>query len=1009
MSESEGREATALPPPDPALARNNQGSRAWQRHVIRWSTIIIILGLTLLPAASLAYILATTGANNLSSDDGPFISRFLGQILEGTYHWQDFPRDTFYNTHSLFLPGLVYLALAYFTHLNVYVALYVGLVLAAFKLLLLHSALTKSIQGVKNWERWLLLPVLAALVFSLSQISTYEHTMSAIAGGLSQLGFALGLWALTRFPGQWRALALMAIGGVAATLSSGAGLIMWPSFLVGLILLGFRKVGHYVFLFAAAVLSAMPYLFFLVLYPRQTTRPHATLLSAFDYLFVIDAIGRPFINGIGLNYSRIEISLLIGSLGIATGVVILSLLILVDRKRRALNLARSAPALMLIAFSLLATWQISLFRDQIAPWYTSLSMLFWIGLVGLIYVLWVNQAIRPPQESHRRLPSVLVARLLSAVVIGGLIFLYASSNLSYTDKTVLLRTRSPASAACLRNYRTAPTYCEDTLVIWQTGNPHYIENLAQPLERNHLSVFAPRQQWTLQGDFILDSVKIYQTPGVPDIRWSEDLTNSPVDWRDYRHLNLLLHSPNAVTWTVSLPPNVEQADFHSAVAISQSAPVDPAADGVQFETYLTREGEGERLIFDQHLDADQHQWHPFSIPLSAYAGQTITLRLTSNAGDNVAGGWAMYRYPYIDLVVNPGKDGDTAVSSKPFIPTLSDADARVDPTDSNLWQISDMQPAATVTEEYTMGRAPGMGYRRPLDLCLADYTHFYVRMAVQKDFQVVLRISYELKGGVIQSLTIPVFPDGETHEYTYDLKLLELDQRARLTGLLLSPFRTKGFTGESWLKIYDFRLIRGSNPSCKESKVPPRPATGSTGINSDAIATTIDLIRLANSPQAHKEPEDPRQNADLVKLSTFTIEGDTRRVLFMHPTSAVTYTMQLPLGAHLETSLALDPWTWQPGKGDGVEYVVYLKAADGAHKLVDRYIDPKNNPGDRKWQDLSIDLSAYGGQEITLTLTTLPGPRGDTTYDWSGWANPKIVVLTSENSGSKPQSKKLAK
>ena len=984
--------------------------KPWQRRALRWAAISVIVALTLLPAAGITFILATTGANNLSSDDGNFINKFLGQVLEGTYHWQNFPRDTFFDPHSLLFPGLVYLGLAYFADSNVYVALYLGLLLAAVKLLLLHSALTQTNQTRKGWERWLLWPLLAALVFSVSQISSFEHSMPAVTGGLSSLGFVLGVWGLTRFPAQWRGVTLMVVGGVVASFSSGAGLVMWPIFLLGLIFLGFRKVGHYAFWLTAAALSAVPYLYFLFIYPRPGSH-QSTLLSVFNYLFVIDTLGRPFVNGTGLNYSRMPISVWIGSLGIALFVIILSLLILLDRERRKLTLAQSAPALMLIAFALLTTWQISLFRDQIAPWYTTLSIVFWIGLLGLTYVLWVNHATNAAQGRQRHWAIPLIARLLGVVVVGGLICLYASSNFSYTDKTLLMRTRAPASAACLRNYRTAPTYCEETLVIWQLGDPHYIERLAQPLERNHLSVFAPRQEWTLQGDFILDSVKIFETPGIPDIRWSEDLTATPVSWRDYRHLNLFLHTPNAISWTVSLPPNVEQADFHSAIAISQSTPFDPVADGVRFEVYLKREGGVEESIFSQYLAPGQRQWQPFTIPLSAYAGQTVTIRLTSSAGGNVIQDWAMYRYPYIDLLLNQGKDVDTAVSSKPFTPTLTDADARFDTTDSNLWQTSNMQPAptaTTATDTWTIGQAPRMEYNRPLDLCVADYTHFYARLAALANYPIVLQITYKLKDEpeFVRWVTIPLFADGEMHEYTYDLKLLELNQQARLTGIRLSPVRAIAFSGETWVKISDFRLIRGSNPSCQGPQVQPTLVAGNGDGKSRQMATVVDLIGLANSSQAHKQPEDPVKNAPLVSVSTFTIEGDTRRVLYMHPTSAVIYTLRLPIRAHLQTSLALDPQTWQPGKGDGVEYMVYLKAADGrSHKLFDRYIDPKNILDDRKWHDLSIDLSAYGGQQVALTLTTLPGPRGDTTYDWAGWANPQIVAVQTEDSSSKPRSK----
>jgi MFS family permease len=987
--------------------------KPWQRQALRWAAITVIVAVTLLPGLGIANILVTTGANNLSSDDGIFNSRFLDKVLDGTYHWQNFPRDTFFDPHSLLVPALAYIGLAYFADSNVYVALCLGLLLAAVKLLLLHSALTQTNQKRKRWERWLLWPLLAALVFSLSQISSYEHSMTAVGGGIMSLGLALGVWALTRFPGQWRGVTLMVVGGIVATLSSGAGLIMWPTFLIGLIFLGFRKLSHYAFWFTAAALSAVPYLFFLFLDPRRGSRAQSTLQSPFNYLFMLGTLGRPFANGINADYSsEMPIPLRIGLLGLALGVMGLALL---WQRRRTRALAQSAPALMLVVFSLLTIWQISLFRGGIPPWYTFISIIFWIGLLGLAYAMWTNAAVGPDPGRRGYKLQYLIARVWSVVVVVGLVLLYVSSNLTYADKTVFLRTRAPASAACLRNYRNAPTYCEETLVVWPLGKTGYLPMLAEPLERHHLSVFAPQQEWTLQGDFILDSVRIDETPGIPDIFWSADLTATPVAWRDYRHLNLFLHTPNSISWTFSLPSNVERADFHSAIAISQSVPFDPTEDGVQFEVHIKPEGGADELAFGQYAAADQHQWQPFTIPLSAYAGQTVTLRLTSSGGANITGDWAMYRYPYIDLRLDPAKDAP-AVPAKPFIPTLTAADVRFDITDSNLWQTSNMLPMSAEIEgvkAWTLNSDPSMQFNRPLDLNLADYTHFYLRLAASPDnYPMTLQILYRLSDApaLARRITIPLFADGEMHEYTYDLKLLELDQRVRLTGIGLGPAREGPFTGMSWMKISDFRLIRGSKPADQGAQAQPRLAAGTLDSNDHQMTTVADLIGLTNSPQARKQPDDPVKNADLVRVSAFTIAGTTRQVLYMHPASAVTYTLRLPTHAHLQTSLALDPQTWQVGKGDGVEYIVYVKAAGGSsRKVLDRYIDPKNIVDDRKWHDLSIDLSAYGGQQVALTLTTLPGPRGDTTYDWAGWGNPQIVVFETEDSSSKLSSKKPAR
>ena len=256
---------------------------------------------------------------------------------------------------------------------------------------------------------------------------------------------------------------------------------------------------------------------------------------------------------------------------------------------------------MLIVFSLLAIWQISLFRDGIPPWYCSISMTFWIGLLGLGYVIWTNVKVEQDQSRRPNMLASVIDRLWSVGLVVSVVLLYASSNFTYADKTVFLRTRTPASAACLRNYRNAPSYCEETLVVWPLGKTGYLPMLAQPLERHHLSVFAPHQEWTLQGDFIFDSVRIDETPNIPDIFWSADQTVTPVSWRDYRHLNLFLHTPNSISWTVSLPPNVERADFHSAIDISRSTPVDPSEDGVQCEVYLKPDGAADELKLESYM------------------------------------------------------------------------------------------------------------------------------------------------------------------------------------------------------------------------------------------------------------------------------------------------------------------------------------------------------------------------------------------------------------------------
>jgi hypothetical protein len=204
--------------------------------------------------------------------------------------------------------------------------------------------------------------------------------------------------------------------------------------------------------------------------------------------------------------------------------------------------------------------------------------------------------------------------------------------------------------------------------------------------------------------------------------------------------------------------------------------------------------------------------------------------------------------------------------------------------------------------------------------------------------------------------------------------------------------------GWSWLAgitaLAFFFVMLWAPPQVIGDAIPTHMLTAATDplLTLDGSAGSADLILLSGSAAAHKQPpDDPSQRVSLIQPFRFTINDDTRAVLAMQPPSAITYTLKLPAHAQLRTALALNPQIWQPDKGDGVEFIIQLDAADGHHELLRRYIDPKSQPDDRQWHDIMIDLSVYAGQEVRLTLLTLPGPAGDGRYDWAGWSEPVII------------------
>src|SRR5215813_8625874 len=288
----------------------------------------------------------------------------------------------------------------------------------------------------------------------------------------------------------------MAAGGAIATLSGGAGLGAWPVFLLGLGLLGFRRPAQYGAWLGVALLASLPYIIYMVLQPGPASH---RVVSVMNPRHLLHALGWPLAQGITSDFVENAMAFRHGLAGLVLAAIGLALLL---RRERALAV-RAAPAVMVLAYGLLTVWQTSLFRSMIAPWYTGPFMTFWVRLLGLAAVLGTTR-------DQSRTWQARASRGWAVVVVCVLVVAYASSNLTYHDKAFYLFSRAPASASCLRHYRIAPTSCEDRIFQWGVGHPELIGLLAAPLERHHLNVFSPRQRWTLQGDFALDTVRVHE-------------------------------------------------------------------------------------------------------------------------------------------------------------------------------------------------------------------------------------------------------------------------------------------------------------------------------------------------------------------------------------------------------------------------------------------------------------------------------------------------------------------
>lgn len=151
----------------------------------------------------------------------------------------------------------------------------------------------------------------------------------------------------------------------------------------------------------------------------------------------------------------------------------------------------------------------------------------------------------------------------------------------------------------------------------------------------------------------------------------------------------------------------------------------------------------------------------------------------------------------------------------------------------------------------------------------------------------------------------------------------------------------------------------------------------------------LDLVQQTERRAVKIEVPAGAKPDDHVHPRSFTIQGDSRPVLYMHPSASAASRVWLPEGARLEFALGVDPGVWDK-TGDGVHFEVDVREGDAVTRLLSAYVDPKSNPADRRWHEHAVDLGPFAGRQVELVLRTLPGESGD--FDWAGWAKPRVIL-----------------
>lgn len=127
---------------------------------------------------------------------------------------------------------------------------------------------------------------------------------------------------------------------------------------------------------------------------------------------------------------------------------------------------------------------------------------------------------------------------------------------------------------------------------------------------------------------------------------------------------------------------------------------------------------------------------------------------------------------------------------------------------------------------------------------------------------------------------------------------------------------------------------------------------------------------------------------------------DQRSVIYQHPPDSgkteIIYSLNVPENGVLKFGIALSPEVWDPEKGDGASFELFVNTPDGPAEgqiIFNRYINPKINPSDRRWRNYVVNLAPWAGKAIKLSLVTQSGPSGNWAYDWAGWSDMQLVQM----------------
>ncbi len=139
--------------------------------------------------------------------------------------------------------------------------------------------------------------------------------------------------------------------------------------------------------------------------------------------------------------------------------------------------------------------------------------------------------------------------------------------------------------------------------------------------------------------------------------------------------------------------------------------------------------------------------------------------------------------------------------------------------------------------------------------------------------------------------------------------------------------------------------------------------------------------------------ESAKKDGAPYSLIDATLAGETKRAILAPPNGRIHFKVKVPEDGWLRVSLGMKPESWDK-EGNGVYFFAGVSDGRAFEKLFEQTLNPFANPSERRWIPVTVDLSAYAGEDMEIILNTRSSGANlppDDRNDLPLWGAPEIV------------------